>query len=84
LSQWDKLIERILTLSKYLRFEEIRKVLESYGFTMRHPGSGSSHATFRKSGCNPITIPKDDPIKRVYVERVREAVEGKGDGNDDA
>ena len=83
MSQWDKLIERILSLSKDLRFEEMRKVLESFGYTMKYPKSGSSHASFRKSGCPTITIPNDDPIKRVYVERVKEVVEGKGgEGND--
>lgn len=37
--------------------------------------SGSSHCTFRKPGCQPITIPKHDPIKRIYIEKVREVVE---------
>jgi len=31
--------------------------------------------TFRKSGKNPITIPKHEPIKKVYVEMVRDIVE---------
>lgn len=38
------------------------------------PSSGSSLHTFRKKGCAPITIPKKDPIKRVYVEMVRNVV----------
>jgi hypothetical protein len=41
---------------------------------MKAPKSGSSHYTFRKPGSNPITIPKDEPIKRVYVEMVRDVV----------
>ena len=48
MSKWDKLIMRIYTLSKDLRFDELRKVLESYGYTMNNPRSGSSHYTFRK------------------------------------
>ena len=32
--------------------------------------SGSSHYTFRKAGCQPITIPRHEPIKKVYVENV--------------
>ena len=43
---------------------ELRKVLEFYGYKMTGPSSGSSHKTFRKSGCMPITIPHHDPIKR--------------------
>lgn len=36
---------------------------------------GSSHYTFRKEGCRPITIPKHEPIKKIYVERVKRIVE---------
>lgn len=75
MSKWDKLLEKIRMLSKDLRFEELQKVLESYGYEMRSPKSGSSHCTFRKEGCATITIPKHKPIKRVYVELVREIVE---------
>lgn len=31
MSKWDQLLERICSLSKDLRFEELRKVLESFG-----------------------------------------------------
>ena len=68
MSKWDKLILKISTLSKELRFSELKKVLESYGYEMYAPRSGSSHYTFRKAGCMPITIPKHEPIKKVYVE----------------
>ena len=74
MSKWEKLLSRILALSKDLRFDELRKILESYGYVMKAPKSGSSHYTFRKRGSNPITIPKDEPIKRVYVEMVRDVV----------
>ncbi len=77
MSQWDKLIKRIRNLSKDLRFDELRKVLESYGYVMNAPRSGSSHYTFRKIGCVPITIPKHEPIKRVYVEMARQIVESE-------
>lgn len=75
LSSWDKLISRILFLSKDLRFAELKKVLEEYGYEMKAPRGGSSHYTFRKAGCTPITIPKHEPIKKVYVEMVKEIVE---------
>ena len=58
-----------------MRFDELRKVLESCGYAMHAPGSGSSHYTFRKQGKSPITIPKHEPIKKVYVEMVRKVVE---------
>ena len=75
MSKIDKLIKEILSLSKDLRFSELKKVLEYYGYIMESPRSGSSHFTFRKRGCNPITIPKHEPIKRIYVQKVKEIVE---------
>lgn len=84
MSKWDKLIARICNLSKDLRFTELRKVLESYGYEMNAPRGGSSHYTFRKQGCKPITIPKHEPIKRVYIEMVRQIVESEAKNNEDA
>lgn len=49
MSRWDKLLSRILTLSKDMRFKELKKVLESYGYVMTAPQSGSSHYTFREA-----------------------------------
>lgn len=83
MSKWDKLLRRIFYLSKDLRFDELRKVLESYGYKMSSPRNGSSHYTFRKSGCRPITIPKHEPIKRVYVELVRQVVESEVRNDED-
>ena len=34
MSYWDKLLARICTFSKDIRFDELRKVLESYGYEM--------------------------------------------------
>ena len=75
MSQWDKLLDRVRRLSPDLRFEELKKILESYGYVMSDPKGGSSHYTFRKAGYPPITIPKHKPIKKVYIEKVREVVE---------
>lgn len=83
MSKWDKLLARICSLSKDLRFEELRKVLESYGYKMNAPRSGSIHYTFRKPGCQPITIPKHEPIKKVYVEMVRKIVESEAKTDED-
>ena len=79
MSSWDKLLDRILTLSNDMRFDELRKVLESYGYIMKSPRGGSSHYTFRKPGCRPITIPKHEPIKKIYVEMVRDVVESEAE-----
>ena len=71
-------------LSKDFRFDELRKVLESYGYKMNTPNSGSSHFTFRKPGCQPITIPKHEPIKKVYVEMVKQIVESEASNDENA
>lgn len=77
MSQFEKLLSRLKSMDRNLRFDEIRKILESYGYTMGAPAGGSSHRTFRKPGCRPITIPVHEPIKRVYVLMVKEAVESE-------
>ena len=84
MSKWDKLLFRIRNLSKDLRFDELKKVMESYGYTMNAPKGGSSHYTFRKQGCQPITIPKHEPIKRVYVELVKQIVESEERNSENA
>ena len=74
MSKWDKLLARICSLSRDLRFDELRKVLESYGYEMRQPNGGSSHCTFRKH----------EPIKKDYVMMVKEVVESEvSNGEDD-
>ena len=84
MSKWDKLLTRISTLSKDIRFDELRKVLESYRYEMNAPRSGSSHYTFRKKGCMPITVPKHEPIKKVYVEMVKQIVESEERSDENA
>ena len=75
MSKFDKLLQRIKQLDKGLRFDEVKKVLLSYGYELKFPHGGSSHATFRKHGYDSIIIPTHEPIKRIYVLLVKEAVE---------
>ena len=65
-------------------FEELKKVLESYGYKMERPHGGSSHCTFRKSGCSPITVPIHEPIKVAYVRMVKEVIESEGQNDENA
>ena len=82
MSKWDKLLNKIKNLSKDIRFAELKKILEEYGYVMYSPRGGSSHYTFRKPGCRPITIPKHEPVKKVYVEMVKAIVESEGQENE--
>ena len=70
----DKLIKKVLDKHKGLRFEELAKLLVHMGYTMNNPRSGSSHYTFRKAGHPPITIPKEFPINKVYVNKIRAVI----------
>lgn len=82
MSQFEKLLQRIRTLDKNMRFEELRRILYHYGYVMNAPRSGSSHRTFRKPGKNPITIPQHEPIKRVYVELVKDVIESEEENDE--
>ena len=74
MSQWDKLIDEILKEDPHLRFEDLCKALEKMGYKARQPRGGSSHYTFRKAGCMPITIPKHYPINKAYIALVADIV----------
>lgn len=74
MSKHDKIIKRILAKDQGLRFKEIKKILESYGYIGSYPNGGSSHCTFRKKGENPITIPTHEPIKQVYLLMIEQLV----------
>lgn len=83
MSRWNKLLERICSLSKDIRFDELKKILESYGYEMKGTSGGSSHFTFRKTGCAPITIPKHEQIKKAYVILVKEIIESEEANSDE-
>lgn len=74
MSQWDKLIDEILREDPHLRFEDLCKALEKMGYQARQPRGGSSHYTFRKAGCMPITIPRHYPINKAYIALVADIV----------
>ncbi len=65
----------------FMRFSGI---LGTYGYEMVAPRGGSSHYTFRKPDCQPITIPKHEPIKKVYVEMVKQVVESEANNDENA
>lgn len=46
MSKWNKLLAKICTLSKEVRFDELKKVLESYGYRLNVPGSEAATIHF--------------------------------------
>jgi predicted RNA binding protein YcfA (HicA-like mRNA interferase family) len=75
MSQWDKLLKKLYALDPGLRYEELKKILKRYGYSALETKGGSSHVTFRKPGSTPITLPRHTPIKKAYLDLVRQAVE---------
>lgn len=67
-----KLAGEILRSPKDVGFEELRRLLESFGYECRQPKGGSSHYVFRKKGSTHISVPKDKPVNRKYVTEVIE------------
>ena len=82
MSKWEKLLMRIKSLDKNMRFDELKKVLEAYGYEMSMPKSGSSHVTFRKKGELIVTIPKHGKIKPYYVGIVKMIIEKEENENE--
>lgn len=83
MSKFDKLLQQIKSLDKNMRFEELQKVLEHYGYVMSGPSNGSSHKSFRKKGKPTITIPQHDPIKQAYVAEIKAVIESEENENED-
>ena len=48
MTKWQKLLQRLYDLDTSLRYEELTKILNEYGYFANETGGGSSHITFRK------------------------------------
>lgn len=55
---------------KDVPFEELNNLLIHYGCQVRQPNKGSSHYYYtHPAATEPLSIPRDRPIKAVYVKR---------------
>ena len=70
MSRFTKLIQKILQNKKNIDFETLDKVLKHFEYECKQPGRGSSHYVYRKSNEDKITVPKNKPIKEVYVKEI--------------
>jgi len=77
LARIEKIIEKMKNRPKGIRFEELVKVLNHYGYILvRVKGS---HHHFRNDKGDVITIPNHgNPIKAVYVKDVLQRI-GEGE-----
>lgn len=82
MSTFEKEVKEVLQKNPNLRFEDLSKILIRLGYSKSQPSTGSSHYIFRKKGCMPITIPRQKPIKRVYIEKVSEIIKSNMEAED--
>ena len=73
MSKREKLLKELENNPKDVRFETLKKLLESEGW--KASNNGSLHWQFRKES-RKITIPYKRPVKPVYVKMALEALKG--------
>ena len=77
MSKKEKLILAIINNPTNVKFEDLKKILESIGYTAVN--RGGSHYVFTKEGCLSLTIPYKRPVKVIYVKQVIKILEEKED-----
>ena len=73
MSKKEKLIQAIMNNPTNVKFEDLKKILESIGYTAIN--RGGSHYVFTKEGCLSLTIPYKRPVKVIYVKQVIKILE---------
>ena len=76
MSKRDKLLKAMKNNPKDVRFEDLKKLLISYGYEAHN--TGGSHWVFRKDSCQDEVVPYKKPVKAYYVIRALKAL-GKYD-----
>ena len=72
MSKKEKLIERLLRKPVDMRFDEVRVILEYYGFMLDSKNQKGSHFVFIK-GEQLITIPvHNNVVKKTYLQLIIE------------
>ena len=72
MSQLEKALLKLYSLPKEMRYEELKHILDRFGF--KGTENGSSHITYRRDGYPSITIPRHGNIKRTYIRMVRDVI----------
>jgi predicted RNA binding protein YcfA (HicA-like mRNA interferase family) len=72
MSRLKKLVEQFLKQPVEVRFEDVRYLLEAFGFEEKR--SKGSHYSFRDSLGKIVTVPKkgEQKVKGVYVQQIVE------------
>ena len=72
MTQREKLLERLRSNPKNVRFEEVDALLASYGFVVRQPRGGSSHYVYRRDR-RIIIIARHKPF--IHSKAVKEVLD---------
>jgi len=72
MSKKNKLLQAIKNNPKDVKFEDIKRLLISYGYEANN--SGGSHWVFRKKGFNDEVIPYKRPVKAYYIIRALKSI----------
>jgi predicted RNA binding protein YcfA (HicA-like mRNA interferase family) len=76
MSKRKKLLRRIQNNPKDVSFEDLRKLLEWYGFELkRMKGSHCSFKGLVEGRWELLVIPEDQPLKPVYVKKALNLIE---------
>lgn len=81
----DKRIQKLRQNSNNVSFDDLRRVLETEGFTLDHV-SGSHHTFRAQAGLQvwTVVIPFAKPVKPVYVRQVLAAIDQLRSEGEDA
>ena len=69
MSSMDKLLLKMERQPNGIRFQELEKVLEFYGYRIKAK-TGTSHRHFINQDGNVITIKEENPLKAIYIKDV--------------
>lgn len=65
----EKLVDKMIRQPNGIRFNELVRVLNAYGYELVRSSSGS-HRHFRNNNGDVITIKEENPLKAAYVKDV--------------
>lgn len=74
-AQQDRHYRRVTANRKSCSFEDLKRLLESYGYVERPRHGRSPHRVFKRAGSNPIPVPFARPVREHYVDAVLEAID---------
>ena len=78
MSKRDKLIQKIMS-GTCITFAEAERLLTDLGYESEFPQGGSSHKTFRKAGCDKITlVATQKPLKKYAMKMIVAALIKEG------